>query len=432
MRTASDRSRRRSAVLATAVAQIGLAATLLGQGSVSLDRALAEALAANARLPVPALEMNVAAERAKEARAERWLKVAVEGDFIYAPPRYSEPLTNLGEARLQAVVRQPIYAGGALKAGVEKAGAGIDEARARYRMARKDLELEVRSRFSELLQARAELEIRRTGLERLATYRSSLRSRQASGQGVSADLLKTDVRVELEQAALNDAEQRADDARLSLNDLMGREPAAALALEPLPDPGAPKEGDAAAWMNAPEIEAAEAATRAASAESTIAAAERRPRLFLSADAGFLTDNTTHLNSRFWDRFWNDAGYSFSLVFTWPLWDTGAARARVTQASLGLQQARLQLEVERRDTRLAWEKARAASDRLHAQIEILSRAVPHAQDSYLEAESRYRGGTATALDVLEAHAAAVDAAVRRSEAIARYRVAQASLLRWGTP
>ncbi|HEY1434551.1 MAG TPA: TolC family protein, partial [Thermoanaerobaculia bacterium] len=153
---------------------------------------------------------------------------------------------------------------------------------------------------------------------------------------------------------------------------------------------------------------------------------------LSADAGFLTNDTTHLNSHFWDRFWRDAGYSFTLVFAWPVWDFGAARARIAQANLGLQQARLQLEVEKRDARLAWEKARTARDRLYAQIALLSRAVPEAEDSYLQAESRYRGGTASALDVLEAHAAAVDAAVRRSDAVARYRVAEAALLRWGTP
>ena len=213
---------------------------------------------------------------------------------------------------------------------------------------------------------------------------------------------------------------------------MGREPAAPLVIEPLPAPRPPRDPDTAAWQNAPEIGAAEAAARSAEADSAIAAAERRPHLLLTADAGFWTDDTTHLNSRFWDRFWHDAGYSFSLVFAFPVWDTGAARARIAQASLGLQQARLQLEVERRDARLAWEKARAARARLYAQLEVLSRALPDARDSYLQAESRYRGGVATALDVLDAHSAELDAAVRRSDVTARYRVAEAALARWGTP
>ena len=74
-------------------------------------------------------------------------------------------------------------------------------------------------------------------------------------------------------------------------------------------------------------------------------------------------------------------------------------------------------------------ARASAYR---QIEVLSRAMPEARDSYLEAESRYRGGAASFLDVLEAHTAALDASVRLAEAVLRYRVAQALELRWGTP
>ncbi len=400
---------------------------------MSLERALAEARAANARLPLPALEMTVAIEKEKEARAERWLKVAVEGDFIYAPyPGYSPIVTNLGDARLQAVVRQPVYSGGALRAGVDRARAVADSARARYRIVEKDLELEVRSRFSELLEAAAEVEIRRAGLDQLDTYRASLQSRRAAGQGVSSDLLKTEVRYALEEATLGEAEERRDEARLSLNDLMGRDPLAPLELQPLPPPQPLPSPDSLSWQSAPEIGAAEAAARSAEADQTIARAERRPHLLLTADAGFWAPDTTSLGSHFWDRLWRDAGYSFGLVFVWPLWDPGAARARIAQAGLGLQQARVTLEAEKRDARLGWEKARAAQARLYHQIEILSRAEPDARDSYLEAESRYRGGTGTALDVLEAHSASVEAAVRRADAIARYRVAEAVASRWGTP
>ena len=59
-------------------------------------------------------------------------------------------------------------------------------------------------------------------------------------------------------------------------------------------------------------------------------------------------------------------------------------------------------------------------------------MPEARDAYLQVESRYRGGLASALDVLEAHRAELDAAVLREETIARYRVAEAVLRRWGTP
>jgi outer membrane protein TolC len=426
-------SRPFAAIVAAACVAVSMAAPCPAQAPLTLEEALKEAHAANARLPLPALDVSMARERQTEARAERWLKVAVEGDFVYAPAwGYSPVITNLGEARFQAVVRQPIYAGGSLRAGVERARAGVEAAGARFRMAEKDLDLEVRGRFSELLAVDSEIATRRDGIDRLETYRESLRSRQAAGQGVSADLLKTDVRISLETTTLGEAEQRREEIRLSLNELMGRAPTEPLEVADLPAPQPPGSADELAWQNAPEIAAAEAESRAAAADLTIARAERRPHLFARADTGFWTADTTHLGTPFWDRLWGDGGYSLSLALVWPVWDTGAARARVAQADIGLQQARIRLEVERRGARLAFEQARAAVARIYAQIQTLSRAVPEARDSYLATESRYRGGAASALEVLDAYAASVEASVRLADAVARYRVAQAAALRWGTP
>ena len=92
-------------------------------------------------------------------------------------------------------MRQPIYDGGALRAAETKAEAQAAAAGARYRISRVDVELEVRTAFSEVLEAEDEIAALREGLERLRNYRLSVRSRQAEGQGVTADLLRTDVRV---------------------------------------------------------------------------------------------------------------------------------------------------------------------------------------------------------------------------------------------
>lgn len=418
--------------LAAAVV-LSLCAAVRAQAPVSLEEALREALSANLRLPLQALEVSMARERHSEALAERWLKVALEGDFLYAPtPGYSPALTNLGDARLQFVGRQPLYQGGALSAAAQRAEASVDAANARYRMAEKDLELEVRSRYVELLAAAAEVAVRRAGIEQLSVYRSALRSRQAFGQGVASDILKTDVRIAFEEAAVAEVEQRRDESRLALNELMGREPSAPLELQPLGPPEEPRSFGESAWQGAPDIVAAEAQARSAEAEVTIARAERQPRLFLTADMGLWTADTTHLGSEFWDRLWRDRGYSFSLVFAWPLWDTGAARARIAEARLGLKQAKAQVEVDRRDARLVWDRTQAAIRHLFRQIEILSRASPDARDSYLQTESRYRGGSASALEVLDAFASSVDASSRLIDVTARYRIAQAVALRWSSP
>lgn len=415
----------------------------LPQDTVTLEQALREAHAANARLPLSALDLALARERGNEARAERWLKMAMEGDFVYAPANSYDPaLTNLGEARYQLVGRQPVYDGGARKAAIAGAEAETDAASARYRIAEKDLDLEVRSRFAELIEAGSAVEIRSEGIERLKTYRTSLKSRQASGQGVAADILKTEVRLAAEEANALEGKRRVEETRLALNDLMGRDPTSPLSPAPLPPPEPLSDWDASFWAGAPEIAEAEAQTRAAEAQVTAARAEGQPHLFLTADVGFWGSDTSHWipadvkashpDATFADRLRRDAGYSFGVIFSWPLWDFGAIRAREAQAELSRQQARQRLEVERRNSRLQWEQAVSALRNLYRQIEILSRAAPDARDSYLEAESRYRGGSAPALEVLDAYSSSVDTAVRLADAISRYRIARAVAMRWGTP
>jgi multidrug efflux system outer membrane protein len=420
-----------------------LASAAAAQEPVTVDQALLKARAANARLPIPAYDIAIAQDKVEEARAERWLKVAVEGGFIYAPPSGYDPVvTNSGEFRLQAVGRQPLTDGGARRAAVARARADLAAAGGRYRIAEKDLYLEVVTRFNEMLAAREELAARQTGIARLESYRTSLKSRRASGQAVAADLLKTDVRVASEEASILEAQRRLDDSRIALNDLMGRAPAAPLELAPpaFPDLAAPSESRA--WGETPEVAEALAEVRSADAALTIARAERKPHLDLSADVGFWGSDTSrlvpselralHSDANFADRIRRDAGYSFTLSLTWPIFDFGAIRARVAQADHTLAQAKQKAELARRDSYRQWEQARSALRALSQEIALLAKTEPVARDAYLEAESRYRGGAASSLEVIDAYAASIEATVRLSEAVSRYRISRALAERWGTP
>ncbi len=427
-----------------ALALLGMTAAAAGTpelGPLTIEQALAEAQAANARLPIASLSAEIAGERTREARAERWLKVALVGDFIY-PSGYDPIVTNLGESRLQVGLRQPIYDGGALQAAVSKADAEAGAAGARYRIAREDVDLEVRVAFSQVLEVETEVSTRREGLERLRNYRLLLRSRQAEGQGVTADLLRTDVQLAAAGADLVDARRRLDEARMALNDLLGREPSAPIELAPLPPPAPPADAGAEAWSRAPELAEAASLTKAAAADLTSVTAERKPHLLAAADAGFLGSDTTHLvppdvkekdpDATFLDRLWRDAGFSVGLFLEFPLWDAGAYRARVYQAQLAIEQARAGEAAVQRRVRLEFERAHAALAKIYDQILILSKAAPDARDSYLATESRYRGGVATSLEVLDAYTASVDSQLRLVDAVRRFRIAQALEKRWGTP
>jgi outer membrane protein TolC len=392
---------------------------------------------------MPAIDVEIAREKESEARAERWLKVAVEGNFLYAPPNgYDPAITNAGEARLQLVGRQPVYDGGARRAAVLRGEAEVAAAGARYRVAVKDLDLEVRTRYSEYIQAGAEAAARRQGIERLENYRTSLKSRQASGQGVASDLLKIDVRLASERASIVDAEGRRESARVALNALMGRSPEAPLSLAPLPPPAPAVLRRDPGFDRVPDVLEAEAAERAAGADVTTARAERRPHLLLTADVGFLGSDTSRWipadllaadrNATFGDRLRRDAGYSVGLSLTWPVWDLGAIQARIRQAELRQKSAQQNIVFQKREAARQWAQAQTALATVYSLIQILTESAPAARDAYLEAESRYRGGAATAFEVLESYVASVDAAVRLNEAISRYRIAEALAVRWSEP
>ena len=122
--------------------------------------------------------------------------------------------------------------------------------------------------------------------------------------------------------------------------------------------------------------------------------------------------------------------TFSL--SWPLWDTGVYRARLEQARLGADRARQVATAVRREARLEWRRAFAELWSRYRELLVRTGNVPVAQDSYLRAESLYRGGAATALDVLDAFTQWIDASEAAAEAALGYRAAEARLLRWGTP
>ena len=396
---------------------------------LALDEALRLAHEANLRLPEADLETRAADEKVREARAERWMKVAVDGDFLYAPPGGYDPVvTNAGEARLQLTAKQPLVDGGARRAAIEKAAAERDAAAARYRVAEKDLDVEVASRFAEVVEADEEAAARRDGLERLRRYRTTLESRKAAGQAVAADSLKTDVRIAADESDLVDAEARGGEARAELNVLMGRAADAPLAVSAPAPPEAAAEA-ASALPAGPEVREAEALARGADADARAAEAERKPHLFASADAGWWGSDTTHWSIDRWSR---DAGFSLGIQFSWLLWDFGASDARIARARLDGRRARLEIAAREREAGLQSAKARQTAAALRREIDLLVRAQPAARDAWLEAESRYRGGAATALEVIDAHAAAVDAEVKLSQARSRLRIAEALEKRWGTP
>jgi outer membrane protein TolC len=405
------------------------------EDALTVEEAVREARAANARLPVAAADVTIARERVRESRARRWLQVSVEAGARYAPA----PLgygTDVNSENAQVVANQPLYAGGAIDARVRVNEEELLGRAARYRMDEKDLELEVPVRFARCAQIQASLAVRQSGLERLAGYLTFLEQRKAAGQPVTADLLKTRARHLSEVASARQLARQLLDTQLLLSDLLGRSPEQRLSLAPLPAPrapDAPATAMARPWQITPDVREAANNLRAAAAHVDVVRAERKPHVSALFDAGLLGGGFPGTPSwtRPADRLRNDAGVSAAVSLSWVVFDLGIISSRVAQAEVARGQSAQSLVVAERHARLEWARAQTGLRGSYDELEAWARAVPVAHDAYLETESLYRGGVGTALEVLDSYANWVSSSDAYEATLFDYRVAQAQLERWGT-
>lgn len=390
---------------------------------LTLAEALAEARQANAQLPVSKLEFQGARARAEQARGNLYPTLSVDGDVHGGTPSaYAS-----GDAFLRVLARAPLYQGGELRAARDASDAEAQAFQAGYRVAVRDLDYAVRTGYARVLRAQDGLAFERRAIERLRTYLSVIQGRQASGQGVGADLLRTQQRISATEADVASLTRELHSGTMALNDVLGRDPDAPLRLAALPEPTAPASTSGEPWTAVPDLAQSQSEVQAAKAGVRAARAGRKLHVGLEADAGVqpvLNNTDAPLN--------NGTGWGGELTvsFSLPFWDNGIYRGRLGEAGAALDEAQQRDVVMQRAARLAWTRAESALADLYAEYEARTRAADVARDAYLQSESIYRGGQGTSLEVLDSYDAWIQADQLRLDAAYGYRVTEAELYRWG--
>jgi hypothetical protein len=105
---------------------------------------------------------------------------------------------------------------------------------------------------------------------------------------------------------------------------------------------------------------------------------------------------------------------------------------VEQARLAADKAAQAKVVAEREARAAWSRAEADLAHLYDQVEAWRAGEPIARDAWLHAQSLYRGGDASGLEVIDAFDDWSQAGLDRIQATLDFRLAQARLQRWEAP
>ena len=396
----------RSAVLARlAVACVLAVGAPLAASAMSLSEAIALAQKSNPTLAQSKAQADAAEARLSQANAGRLPTVVLSGQSGWGTTDLSgffgfgrSDMTPRG-ASLE--FRQPLFAGGAITAAIQRARNGRDAALAQAAGARALLTAQVAQAYVGVLSA-----------NRLATmYDAQARqleeiARQADLKFKAGEVPRTD----LDQATARFAGARADlaradgdvaRARARFIEIVGSPPEA---LEPLPAPPAiPASLDEAievATRSSPALVTAEDAARAARAGVRYAEADRLPSLDLAATASTIRD-------QFFPGYRAD-GVTVGVQGRWALFSGGLVSGRISEARADVRAAEAALDAARAQVRDAvvdaWQDVRTAQAVREAAADE-STAALNALDSV---RNEVRVGQKPTLDLLDAQREALAA------------------------
>jgi outer membrane protein len=412
---------------------------------LTVDEAVARAIAASPRLArLSALEAAAEAQ-ARGARADRWPQVDLGAGYtrrsevpelaIFTPTNdLTMPVERIvvfpniqDNWRLRAGVALPIWTGGRLSGQVEAADQGKAAATEDLRAGRANLVLETKDAYWSLVTARESVRVLQESMRAYDAHLADARNRERFGMAARNEVLAVQVerdRVELDRLR---AEAGADVAEANLQRLLDLAPDTRVEpAEPLEAPAAPR----------PDIEALVAEAQSGRAErralvARVAAAEavtgaergaRLPQVALTGGYTYANPNRDIVPpTTDWKDTW-DVGVGVS----WSVFDGGRRSANEARARAQADAVREQLRELDRAIRLEVTQRALELRTAEARLAVAERSVESAAESRRVAADRYREGVIPSSELLDAEVAHDRAALARTEALAVLRLAAAGL------
>jgi TolC family type I secretion outer membrane protein len=337
---------------------------------MSLDEAIALAQRSNPTLAQSNAQADAARARLSEARAGRLPSAVLSGQAGWGTTDlggfFGFGRSDVSPRGAAVEVRQPLFAGGAITAAIDRAREGRDAALAQAAGARALLSAQVAEAYVTVLSAAELLALQSAQVRQLEEIARQTELKFKDGEVPRTDVDQADARLSGARADLARANGDVARAHARFATVVGAEPQA---LEPPPEPpqtpASLDDAVASATRSSPTLLAAEAAMRAAEAGVRYAQADRLPTLALSAQASTIRD-------QFFPGYRAD-GVTVGIQGRWTLFSGGLVTGQINEARANVRVAQFALDAARAQVREAaigaWQDVqtaravvRAASDR----------------------------------------------------------------------
>ena len=395
-----------------------------GAAAQTLEDALVYAYQNNPALQAQRARLRAVDEEVPAALAGWRPTVEIAGDIGASYSRTDGMVPNAGSHTtaphgVGLTATAPLYQGGRVSAQIDSAENRVNAGRAQLQAVEQSILLDTVTAYMDVLRFLSEIELSRSSERVVRRQLQAAMDRLEVGEVTRTDVAQAEARLAQAGAERVAAEGGMMSARAMYQQVTGQVPST-LSWPPVPMGLPESEEDALAAANDanPSITAASFIAQAAQADIGAASAALRPQISIVGDLRQRFDNSNLIDQT------TDASIRASVRV--PLYQGGAANARIRQSKQIAAQRLLELDESRRTVQEMVAQAWRALTSARAQIAAFESQVAAAAVALDGVEQETRVGLRTTLDVLDAEQEHFKAQIdlvraQREEIVAAYQL-----------
>jgi outer membrane protein TolC len=398
--------------------------------TLTLDDALARARTYSQQVYSADIAARLAREDTVQAKAALLPGVDWLNQFIYTQPNGTPtgvfvanngPRVYTNLAGVHGDLYTPVK-----RADYRRAMAAEAVARARSEIAERGLIAVVVQNYYAMVAGQRGVANAQQSLREARQFLDITQKQEAGGEAAHADVVRAQILAEQRQRDVDNAQVALDRAGIGFGVLLFADYGQAFTVVDDLDKAAALPAfpaiQALAANNNPFLRAAQATVEQQNYEIASARAARLPALsfdyFFGIDAN---QYAIHDPNNF-----RNLGSSAQATLTVPVWTWGAARSKVRQAELKLEQAQKDLSLTQRQLLASLSSFYREADAAALQLASLRRSLELSTESLRLTLLRYQAGEVTALEVSDAQSTLAQARIASDDGLVRYRMAVANL------
>jgi len=324
-------------------------------------------------------------------------------------------------------IREAIYAGGRISAGVRTAKLGENMAFSGKNDYLRGLKFQVKKAYYDALLNEETVKVNLKSEQAMASHLDEITKQNQVGTASNYDLLRTKVQLANIRTLRIQSQSALDKSYLTLVSIMGAPLSEAkdialtdklLYREKVPQLS---EMEKTSFENRPDLRAAQLKIDLQTESLKMAKSEHYPSISLSFATGEEYPSRKIMGNFKWGSYWNISG-----MVSVPIFEGWRVRSRIRQEMSALKQIELSLKDLQERIRFELQQTFLSLKDALASIQSQGENVQQAEEAFRLAEIEYKNGLKTQLDLLDAQIAMDTASKNYVTALYQYNLAQANL------